>query len=321
MRGRFHHAANDRKRRSVRDPDRTYEWRGDFSTTTKERTARRRFRDARFDASEMDWIGTGRRHSLGWVVARDENGAIVGLVNVLGTASVHAWIQDTDGREAVRAAEPTERARSRSRASRAHGRGCDVDPRQISRTTCAPSLLRRLRLSRRERRDSSSASDRDRFETHSIKRTTNERGVRVGRNNQSPLQNTAGSSRPSSAPDGERRHNCGWVLCSAPISARRSRNRGDRVRQRRTVRSSTTGALRECGHGDLNGGAPRRPGRVTSTGRIRTARAGRSAIARVVRLLDDLPSAGTVRASFSLVIAHVATSWGFREHARRGSRR
>jgi len=33
------------------------------------------------------------RHSLGWVVARD-NGRLVGFVNVISDGLVHAWLQD-----------------------------------------------------------------------------------------------------------------------------------------------------------------------------------------------------------------------------------
>ena len=34
------------------------------------------------------------RHSLGWVVARDE-GSLIGFVNVVSDGLVHAWLQDT----------------------------------------------------------------------------------------------------------------------------------------------------------------------------------------------------------------------------------
>ena len=40
------------------------------------------------------WTTLLERHSLGWVVARDD-GSLVGFVNVLWDGLVHAWIQDT----------------------------------------------------------------------------------------------------------------------------------------------------------------------------------------------------------------------------------
>lgn len=44
---------------------------------------------------EDDWTGITARHSIGWVTARDEDGRLIGFVNVIGDGTVHAWIQDT----------------------------------------------------------------------------------------------------------------------------------------------------------------------------------------------------------------------------------
>jgi GNAT superfamily N-acetyltransferase len=42
-----------------------------------------------------DWEGQVGRHSLGWVLARDANGQLVGFVNVAWDGGVHAFILDT----------------------------------------------------------------------------------------------------------------------------------------------------------------------------------------------------------------------------------
>ena len=47
-----------------------------------------------FTAVEWDWQSLVAQHSLGWVVARDDN-RLVGFVNVIWDGCVHAWIQDT----------------------------------------------------------------------------------------------------------------------------------------------------------------------------------------------------------------------------------
>lgn len=47
-----------------------------------------------FDESEWNWEDLTRRHSLGWVVAR-QDGELAGFVNVLWDGLVHAWLQDT----------------------------------------------------------------------------------------------------------------------------------------------------------------------------------------------------------------------------------
>jgi GNAT superfamily N-acetyltransferase len=46
-----------------------------------------------FDESEWSWWELVHRHSLGWVIARDDS-ELVGFVNVLWDGLVHAWLQD-----------------------------------------------------------------------------------------------------------------------------------------------------------------------------------------------------------------------------------
>jgi len=69
----------------------TYEWRGDFDNA-----ALNALHAAGFDyrASDVDWLGRVRRHSLGWVCAQHD-GDLVGFVNVAWDGGVHAFILDT----------------------------------------------------------------------------------------------------------------------------------------------------------------------------------------------------------------------------------
>jgi GNAT superfamily N-acetyltransferase len=73
----------------------TYEWRGGFTNGEVNRLHAEAFATRVFDESEWNWEELVARHSLGWVVARDESGALVGFVNVLWDGLVHAWLQDT----------------------------------------------------------------------------------------------------------------------------------------------------------------------------------------------------------------------------------
>jgi GNAT superfamily N-acetyltransferase len=72
----------------------TYEWRGDFTTGEVADLHGEAFETDRVHADERDWEGLVARHSLGWVVARDED-SLVGFVNVIWDGGAHAWIQDT----------------------------------------------------------------------------------------------------------------------------------------------------------------------------------------------------------------------------------
>lgn len=70
----------------------TYEWRGDFT-------------DAEVDAlhaaafghplQPLGWQARLRRHSLGWVCARQDGGGLVGFVNVAWDGGAHAFVLDT----------------------------------------------------------------------------------------------------------------------------------------------------------------------------------------------------------------------------------
>ncbi len=44
---------------------------------------------------EPDVVGRLRAHSLGWVTARDEQGRLVGFVNVAWDGALHAFLLDT----------------------------------------------------------------------------------------------------------------------------------------------------------------------------------------------------------------------------------
>jgi GNAT superfamily N-acetyltransferase len=72
----------------------TNEWRGHFENAEVNALHAQAFETRVFDDTEWDWRELTGRHSLGWVVARDSHGALVGFVNVLWDGLVHAWIQD-----------------------------------------------------------------------------------------------------------------------------------------------------------------------------------------------------------------------------------
>lgn len=72
----------------------TYAWRGGFGNDEINALHAEAFETRFFTAEEWDWEQQVTRHSLGWVVARDDAGALVGFVNVLWDGLVHAWIQD-----------------------------------------------------------------------------------------------------------------------------------------------------------------------------------------------------------------------------------
>ncbi len=72
----------------------TYHWRGPFTNDEVNALHAEAFDTRVFDAAEWDWVTLTARHSLGWVVARDD-GTLVGFVNLPWDGSVHAWLQDT----------------------------------------------------------------------------------------------------------------------------------------------------------------------------------------------------------------------------------
>ena len=71
-----------------------YEWRGAFRNDEMNALHAEAFGTRVFDESEWNWRELVAAHSLGWVVARDDD-VLVGFVNVLWDGLVHAWIQDT----------------------------------------------------------------------------------------------------------------------------------------------------------------------------------------------------------------------------------
>jgi GNAT superfamily N-acetyltransferase len=69
----------------------SYEWRGPFRNDEVNRLHAEAF-EHRLMAD--DWEGQLRRHSLGWVCARDVGG-LIGFVNVPWDGCVHAFVVDT----------------------------------------------------------------------------------------------------------------------------------------------------------------------------------------------------------------------------------
>ncbi len=72
----------------------TFQWRGEFTSQEASALHAEAFGTPEFDETEWNWVELVRRHSLGWVVARDGDD-FVGFVNVLWDGLVHAWLQDT----------------------------------------------------------------------------------------------------------------------------------------------------------------------------------------------------------------------------------
>jgi GNAT superfamily N-acetyltransferase len=69
----------------------TYEWRGDFDNAEVNQLHAECFEHP---VLEDDWLAQLRRHSLGWVCARD-GGELVGFVNVAWDGAIHAFVLDT----------------------------------------------------------------------------------------------------------------------------------------------------------------------------------------------------------------------------------
>ncbi|WP_329373401.1 GNAT family N-acetyltransferase [Streptomyces sp. NBC_00669] len=75
----------------------TYAWRDDFDNAAVDALHAAGFGHPAAGASGpsgTDWQAQLRRHSLGWVCARDD-GDLVGFVNVAWDGGVHAFILDT----------------------------------------------------------------------------------------------------------------------------------------------------------------------------------------------------------------------------------
>ncbi len=72
----------------------TYVWRGDFDDAEANALHAEAFETRLYADAEWNWKDLVVEHSLGWVVARDDDG-LVGFINVVWDGLVHAWIQDT----------------------------------------------------------------------------------------------------------------------------------------------------------------------------------------------------------------------------------
>jgi predicted N-acetyltransferase YhbS len=68
-----------------------FEWRGEFNNSELNALHAEAFEHPVLD---IDWHGQVKKHSLGWVTARD-GGELVGFVNVPWDGGVHAFIVDT----------------------------------------------------------------------------------------------------------------------------------------------------------------------------------------------------------------------------------
>ena len=72
-----------------------FAWRGPFGNAELNRLHAEAFGTREFTEAEWNWRDQVGRHSLGWVVARDDGDRLVGFVNVPWDGLVHAWLQDT----------------------------------------------------------------------------------------------------------------------------------------------------------------------------------------------------------------------------------
>jgi len=70
----------------------TYQWRGDFDNAAVNALHAECFDHAILE--DDDWKTQVRRHSLGWVCARDGD-ELVGFVNVAWDGAIHAFVLDT----------------------------------------------------------------------------------------------------------------------------------------------------------------------------------------------------------------------------------
>lgn len=68
-------------------------WRGPFENAEVNELHAAAFQTRLYSDDVWDWRQLVETHSLGWLVARDQNG-LVGFANVVWDGFVHAWIQD-----------------------------------------------------------------------------------------------------------------------------------------------------------------------------------------------------------------------------------
>jgi GNAT superfamily N-acetyltransferase len=71
----------------------SYEWSGSFDNAEVNLLHAGAFETRVYSNDEWNWVDLLAKHSLGWVVARDD-GRLVGFVNVVWDGLSHAWIQD-----------------------------------------------------------------------------------------------------------------------------------------------------------------------------------------------------------------------------------
>ncbi len=71
-----------------------YTWRGEVTNDEINALHAQAFETRIFTDDEWDWKALVESHSLGWIVARDDD-VLVGFVNVVWDGLVHAWLQDT----------------------------------------------------------------------------------------------------------------------------------------------------------------------------------------------------------------------------------
>ena len=68
-------------------------WRGPFENAEVNELHAAAFQTRLYSDDVWDWRQLVDTHSLGWLVARDQDG-LVGFANVVWDGVVHAWIQD-----------------------------------------------------------------------------------------------------------------------------------------------------------------------------------------------------------------------------------
>jgi GNAT superfamily N-acetyltransferase len=68
------------------------DWRGDFTNAELNALHAEGFDH---EVLDWDWRAQVRRHSLGWVCARGDDGSLVGFVNVIWDGGSHAFVLDT----------------------------------------------------------------------------------------------------------------------------------------------------------------------------------------------------------------------------------
>lgn len=70
------------------------EWRGSFENAEVNGLHAEAFEIRAYSDDQWNWNDLLAKHSLGWVVARDDR-RLVGFVNVVWDGFKHSWIQDT----------------------------------------------------------------------------------------------------------------------------------------------------------------------------------------------------------------------------------